>query len=331
MADGTCSIEDCDKRTARRGWCYTHYGRWYRNGDPLKLVLSPLAAECRVSDCDRKPIAKNLCNPHYLKQSKYGDPLGRHSRPEHCNVTGCMEPVNAKLMCRPHYDKQRRHGNPHHGERPRIPNCRVNDCESPPTSPFSGICAAHSHRLRRRGTTDSAYAVLNLPFLPACATCGQPNNRTTVVARQFCSTRCRQWARRGTRMQRSCEGCNVDLPAWARGFHRFCDRCAQERIRACTRRRVHRRRVVTEGFDGGTFERFADREIFDRDKWRCGLCRKRVSRRLQWPHPLSASLDHMVPIFEGGRHLRTNVQLAHLTCNLRKRERGGGEQLMLIG
>lgn len=30
----TCSIEGCDKPASSRGWCHTHYTRWYRHGDP---------------------------------------------------------------------------------------------------------------------------------------------------------------------------------------------------------------------------------------------------------------------------------------------------------
>lgn len=34
MAKGTCAVEGCDKGARRRGWCYTHYSRWYKHGDP---------------------------------------------------------------------------------------------------------------------------------------------------------------------------------------------------------------------------------------------------------------------------------------------------------
>ncbi len=30
-----CSIPDCGKQTRRRGWCYAHYRRFLRHGDPL--------------------------------------------------------------------------------------------------------------------------------------------------------------------------------------------------------------------------------------------------------------------------------------------------------
>ena len=31
----TCAVETCAKRATERGWCHTHYSRWYRHGgDP---------------------------------------------------------------------------------------------------------------------------------------------------------------------------------------------------------------------------------------------------------------------------------------------------------
>lgn len=32
-----CSIEGCGGTATRRGWCVTHYSRWYRHGGPLAL------------------------------------------------------------------------------------------------------------------------------------------------------------------------------------------------------------------------------------------------------------------------------------------------------
>lgn len=71
--------------------------------------------------------------------------------------------------------------------------------------------------------------------------------------------------------------------------------------------------------------------VYERDRWRCHLCRKRVGKLIKYPHPRSASLDHVVPLSQGGEHSYANTRLAHLVCNLKKNCRGGGEQLALIG
>jgi 5-methylcytosine-specific restriction endonuclease McrA len=72
-------------------------------------------------------------------------------------------------------------------------------------------------------------------------------------------------------------------------------------------------------------------DIFERDRWICQICKKRVSRIKKAPHPLSPSLDHIIPMScEGGDHVPENVQLAHFHCNSVKGAKGGTVQLKLI-
>lgn len=70
---------------------------------------------------------------------------------------------------------------------------------------------------------------------------------------------------------------------------------------------------------GVAYETIHYEKVFDRDEWLCGICGESVSKHLEYPHPLSASLDHVVPISRGGPHLYSNVQCAHLKCNVSKR------------
>lgn len=58
--------------------------------------------------------------------------------------------------------------------------------------------------------------------------------------------------------------------------------------------------------------------VLDRDGWRCGICHDAIDPELAYPHPESASLDHIVPLASGGTHTYRNTQAAHLVCNLRK-------------
>ena len=103
-----------------------------------------------------------------------------------------------------------------------------------------------------------------------------------------------------------------------------------ERARRHWRNDRARRRAVERGAQA---EDFTHEEIFDRDAWVCGLCRKRIGKTYRHPHPRSASLDHIVPLAEGGQHTRANTQASHLGCNLAKNARvhGDGEQLRLVG
>ena len=51
---------------------------------------------------------------------------------------------------------------------------------------------------------------------------------------------------------------------------------------------------------------------------RCGLCGEDLSRDQAWPHPLSRSLDHIMPLSRGGAHSQDNLQWTHLRCNVSK-------------
>lgn len=62
-------------------------------------------------------------------------------------------------------------------------------------------------------------------------------------------------------------------------------------------------------------------DVFERDGWRCGVCGGDVDPLLRHPDPLSASLDHVVPLSRGGTHTLDNVRCAHLRCNVRKNAR----------
>lgn len=51
---------------------------------------------------------------------------------------------------------------------------------------------------------------------------------------------------------------------------------------------------------------------------RCGICAGGIDLSLSYPHPMSVSLDHIVPLSMGGDDVRENVQAAHLRCNQSK-------------
>lgn len=84
--------------------------------------------------------------------------------------------------------------------------------------------------------------------------------------------------------------------------------------------------------DEVTVEKVNSLEVFERDGWRCQLCRRAIRRDAAPDHPLAAVLDHIIPLSVGGTHEYRNVQAAHRVCNNRKGNRvlGHGEQLRLI-
>jgi 5-methylcytosine-specific restriction endonuclease McrA len=71
-------------------------------------------------------------------------------------------------------------------------------------------------------------------------------------------------------------------------------------------------------------------EIAARDRYICGLCRKRVAMTKRVPDLRAPTVDHLLPLSDGGSDTKANVQLAHFSCNAR-RHTGGVVQLALIG
>lgn len=54
----------------------------------------------------------------------------------------------------------------------------------------------------------------------------------------------------------------------------------------------------------------------------CGICGKPVDFSYKYPHPLSPTVDHIIPVSKGGHPSdMANLQLAHRTCNRQKADR----------
>jgi hypothetical protein len=136
-----------------------------------------------------------------------------------------------------------------------------------------------------------------LPFAPqeaACPTCAAKFTQQRY-GQKYCRVECRP-PRPGTR--------------------------TAGRVAASRRRRL---RVAT------TWDGVTDAEILERDRWMCGICRKRIGKTFQYPHTRSASIDHVVPLSQGGDDTAANKRAAHLSCNVQRSNRGGNEQLALVG
>ena len=59
----------------------------------------------------------------------------------------------------------------------------------------------------------------------------------------------------------------------------------------------------------------------------CGICGQPVDFDFKFPHPLSPTVDHIVPVSKGGHpSALENLQLAHRGCNREK-----SNKLFLVG
>lgn len=191
----------------------------------------------------------------------------------------------------------------------------------------------HSRYLRRRGELKPREAM--------CVECGTKFFTTPKRGKPLttCSEACsldrrRRFARKRPRPLsavppttafKACEVCgsefeclSVNLP-----HRRYCSKTCWNRMRSLNRKgkpyrvaiarraRVRRRARERDAF----VEDIDPSEIAERDHWLCGLCGEPVERSEVVPHPLSATIDHIIPLAKGGLHEKKNVQLAHFWCN----------------
>lgn len=107
---------------------------------------------------------------------------------------------------------------------------------------------------------------------------------------------------------------------------KFCSqKCAKRSIGNAARKwpskqdarryRSHIRRVRIKN---AAHEKFTHAEIFERDGYKCGICGGMTDTSADADRHFKPSLDHVIPLANGGSHTRANVQCAHWICNSRK-------------
>lgn len=132
--------------------------------------------------------------------------------------------------------------------------------------------------------------------LEGCAAGTRPNRRIWVGA--------------------SCRRCgSAFVCMWTNGLPVYCSRqCSRSTDKVVRRARAR----------GGEPVPYSRVEIFERDRWICQLCGKRVKRSARVPDSKAAVIDHIVPLAAGpeygGVDAPWNVQCAHFLCNSLKRD-----------
>lgn len=228
-----------------------------------------------------------------------------------CLIDDCPGKVMARSLCSRHYHNYRNHGTP-------LPEIICLECGADLTGAHRGRkrcapCAVVAANARRRERDTAARP----PFGPRdCYRCGE-KTEPTRNARKLCKS-CLQDG------PSPCSEPDCDRPVRARDV---CSMHYKRLMRAegawepepwddRRRNNYHKRRALKAG--SAASGAFANATVFERDGWVCGLCDEPVPRDAVYPDPLSASLDHVVPLSLGGAHSLENVQLAHLSCNVRK-------------
>jgi 5-methylcytosine-specific restriction endonuclease McrA len=76
------------------------------------------------------------------------------------------------------------------------------------------------------------------------------------------------------------------------------------------------------------------RYLADRDGRCCAECNRLINLKLSSGprgNPMGPSIDHVIPRSHGGTDDLANLRLTHWKCNQARGNRGGGEQLRLVG
>lgn len=174
---------------------------------------------------------------------------------------------------------------------------------------------AQQKKKRRKGIREAG-EIFN------CAYCGKEKERK-YVKHIYCSEECRNLSRYDARRRRpddlrilvQCAYCGK--PAYkmraSNSSRRFCSQ-------VCTRRfhgQLRKIRKKSREYDG-----YTNLEIFERDKWRCQICKIKTPKELRGTKaPNAPEIDHIWPISKGGDSIRSNVQCICLKCNRRKKDR----------
>ena len=253
---------------------------------------------CSVDGCDKPVQAKGLCNTHYKRLQRLGDPLAcvKETKPHK------PAPVAVCPVCGKEFKSHIEHGN--RRKKYCSPECYENakgigsstnlcwkKCEHcgklfvarPAFKKYCNECKQQnaSHKLSYMKTDKH----INKTHVGKCVVCGKKFiNNYGEKKRIYCSGECRNKSETNKQS-------NAD---------------AQRRRKA---RKLQNACIPYKRLD-----------IYERDQWICGICGKFVDIALKHPHPMSASIDHIIPLAKGGGDAPDNVQLAHLICNSRKRD-----------
>ena len=166
-----------------------------------------------------------------------------------------------------------------------------------------------------------------------CPECGGAVPNTVRKDGRYCSVACQK----GAWYRANEEHCRANAIDWNRAhpeqkraaskawYERNAERARElsrawraaniELCRALSRRQSALRRAQIYGVH---YEHVTLAELWERDEGICWLCKDSVDATLTWPHPLSVSVDHVIPLSKGGVHAAQNLAIAHLVCNLRK-------------
>ncbi len=211
------------------------------------------------------------------------------------------------------------------------PICESADLPKRATGPRATYCSLKCRReaARLRGFELRRDSRATRPdVIRTCSTCAETFLAPTKRGRppKYCSKACVPNVRDSKTRICGLEGCEKPLRAkglcgyhYNRANYSWRERSGNpETRRKRLRAKTQQRRAAASD---PRAERICRDDVGERDNWLCGLCGESVDNETRWPEAMSPSLDHILPLSRGGLHQMSNVQIAHLACNMAKGNR----------
>lgn len=134
---------------------------------------------------------------------------------------------------------------------------------------------------------------------------------------------------------KTCRQCHqsFDAPFTGGGRSGFCsEECRKVRSKALQKRHRGPRKYRERARPGAVVLRGVTRtKVFDRDRYRCQLCKRRTPMHLSGSYePNAPELDHIIPLALGGNHTWENVQCVCRACNIAKAAKVQGQLRLAI-
>lgn len=164
-----------------------------------------------------------------------------------------------------------------------------------------------------------------------CEVCGNKHSKDSRVCSRACSYK---WIG-----EKPCRVCGKVTKTCLLGTA-TCDECKREASRKSRRKanRNRRKRIGSDNWrrrcraNGGKYNAQCKRkEIYERDKYRCHVCRRKVLDQYVQGHPRSPTVDHHpIPLSKGGDHDWHNVRCCCNECNWKKSDQWDGQMALPI-
>lgn len=246
---------------------------------------------CTMPGCDRKHLAKGMCKMHYNRVNRKPEPIRYIPRTcTECGVDYQGSRGALTTMCPPCAKVK--------AIAKRVATLAAARAERQPKKYEQTKCKVSFIRCRQCGDLFTSRSSNKIYCTNACLCAGNLADKRADYQ---------------VNLSKSCRDCSTDITG--RPWSRLCPACKEANDRDAHRVGQQRRRARLRGVE---HEAIRAREIYERDGWTCGICGLAVDPALTYPHKMSASLDHFIPIARGGSHTKGNVQCSHLHCNVLK-------------